>query len=390
MYKLFLPHKYIFVDPSALWAFRSVGILISLLLLNACMTPLQQVGQKHQTAAEKWHELAKYTSSNIPHFGFTVTASLEIAGSETYPEIKLTNIQLRHDEDRHSINLLNPQFEHKYLCRKGCVQLVEYDSKNGALGNTLVAEYLNKYEFELFRFHADLFVLNDVLVELAEENNNLLDDYLYYLSTKGGKFSSLADITAFLNTELTMKKFRGFLTDPQYQYSNLVFKMIADNPELTPVNRLLRQTIIEQGNQDNKLWGEDENNDPSVSWNVGTLTNDPSSDWDLTDNANQFPWQLAEVTVVGVSIWSQARALPVAVGDTVCSFTDNYFGMLKSIDPNQQMGVFIQGQAKQEKDGIISNLQKGSLFIENNTLEFLPMIENKVLSSDDIARCSIQ
>ncbi|MEP1449118.1 MAG: hypothetical protein ABJK37_23645 [Paraglaciecola sp.] len=338
------------------------SIFAFILILAACTTPIELVGERHQSAAQKWYALSQYTSSELPVYGFTVIAQLGVNNKNGQFELALQNINLQPNADHVSLDLLRPDFMQKYVCDPKCTQLVEYAGEN-----TLLSDFLELYEFELFAFYGEMYVLNSAWVKLSNENAQVLGEYLTYLSNKQDGFDSLNDFIVFLKEASTLSAYREFINDPMLRHTSLVKQFY-----LQPKSKKQTASFSD------------------ANWNEGQLTNDPTQNWDLTSEPKELEtWTTLLETNTRTSQWIAVRDLPIINGTVVCSFADSYFGVVQSVS-NKQVEVFIQGQARKNQDGLITNVTAGSLFQENANLEFLPMAENKQFIESDIAPCNIQ
>jgi hypothetical protein len=330
--------------------------------MTSCSTPVQLVGERHQLAAQKWYALSQYTSSELPNYGFTVIAQLGVNNKNGLSELALKKINLQPNANHISLDLLRPDFTQKYICNPQCTQLVEYAGEN-----TLLSEFLELYEFELFAFYGEMYVLNAAWVKLSNENAQVLSEYLIYLSNEKDGFDSLNDLIVFLKEATTLSAYRSFINDPEMRHTSLVKQYY-----LQPTSKAKTVSFID------------------ANWHEGELTNDPIQNWDLTSEPKELEtWTTPLEPNTKTSQWIGVKELPIVKGDVVCSFIDSYFGMVQSVS-TKHIEVFIQGQARKSQDGLNTNVTSGSLFQENANLEFLPMAEKKQFVKSDIALCNIQ
>ena len=355
--------------------------LVLLCLISACSTPIKIAGEKHRVAAEKWKELSNYTSSELPSFGFTVTAKLGVTTKENKTELDFSDIKLATQANQLSLDLLVPDFTGKYMCNPVCNQFTEYDTLYSVQGRTLLDRYLTQQEFKLFSFYSDMFVLNDALLTLQQENSELLYYYLNYLTLVQEDVSSLEELTAFLGEHLSIGNFRAFLSNPQAQYKSLLYKSFSKNnsnpngfSEIKPNNN----------------WNENFLTiDPSSNWNTSD-TIEPSNDWDTsTDVAEQLVWLESAARNPANSKWGVIKNRPLKVGELVCSYSENYFGMVEEASGNH-VNVFLQGQVQQYIDGTLTNYKPGILFEPVENIVFLPLAESRLFALNDVAPCDIQ
>jgi hypothetical protein len=361
------------------------SFIVMTLLLNACSTSTQIAGEDHRSAAEKWYALSQYTTSHLPTYGYSITARLETTTLNSGRSLQLTKIKLEPKADNFRLNLLKPNFIDKYICSPQCSQLIEYESEQGENGETLLATYLTQYEFELFAFYGEMFVLNDVLSNLRNENEQLLYEYLRYLTTKQREFSSLSEMTVFLKEQLTLAAFRQFINKPELRYEGLVYDFLKNNKAHITLKR------------PDEFWDSNSNSSDDDSAFISPenrkkieSNSNPSEHWNLaSESKEQLLWLAQKETQSEISMWEDAKHIPIELGTYVCSFTDNYFGMVFSVTPID-VKVLIQGQAKTHLDGMNNNLPSGSLFHNGTDIAFLPMVEKRTFSHTDVAPCTIQ
>jgi hypothetical protein len=376
------------------------SFIVMTLLLNACTTSTQIAGEDHRSAAQKWYALSQYTTSHLPTYGYSITARLETTTLNSDSGLQLTKIKLEPKADNFRLNLLKPNFMDKYICSPQCSQLIEYESEQGENGETLLATYLTQYEFELFAFYGEMFVLNDVLSSLRNENEQLLYEYLRYVSTKQDEFTSLKEMTTFLKGQLTLPAFRQFVNEPELRYEGLANHFLKNNKaHFNPKQpEELWGYVSSSSNDDSALISPDLNWNkiesalisPDENWNKIESTSNPVEHWSLaSESKEQLLWLVQKETQSEISVWEDAKHIPIELGTYVCSFTDNYFGMVFSVTPIDVI-VLIQGQANTHLDGMNNNLPIGSLFHENANIEFLPMVEKRTFLRTDIAPCAIQ
>jgi hypothetical protein len=350
------------------------------LLLEGCATPIQKAGDLHQSAAEKWYALSQYTSSQLPLYGFTVTAKLGIMTKDDQPVLVLSEINMSPRADTFRLNLLVPNFDNKYICTPQCMQLVEYTTPKGEDANTLLTRYLTLYEFELFAFYGDMFVLNDALADLNKEGGQFLQEYLSYLSNKSADFNSLREFTYYLKEELSLKAYRKFVDDPQLRYKNSVDGFLSNQ-------QTRHNDAIFKDQRPDELWSANLQDSPEALWSKGDLKEDLRQDWDI-HNVLQDMLVMSQGQSTPLR-WLEAKQEPLEVGMMVCGFDDNYFGIIKSMSLNQ-LEVFVQGQAKRSIDGTITNLVSGSLFHESAKVAFMPMTEKMSFLPTEVASCNVQ
>lgn len=360
---------------------KQVMTLLLLCLITACATPIKIAGEKHRIATEKWKALSTYTSSELPSLGFTVTAKLGVTTIENKTELDFSNIKLATQANQLSLDLLLPDFKDKYMCNPVCSHFTEYDTLYSVQGRTLLDRYLTQQEFKLFSFYSEMFVLNDALQTLQQENSELLYYYLNYLSLVQEDVSSLDELTSFLKENLSLSNYRTFIRDPQAQYKSLVNNSLSSNNS----NHNLSSGNKRKDNWSHKFFAKD----PSSNWNTFAST-EPNSQWDTSTKVpEQAVWQISSARNIANSSWNDVKNIHLKVGELVCSYRENYFGMVEETSGNQ-VNVFIQGQVQQYLDGTLTNYKPGILFEPVENIAFLPLAESRLFDLNDVAPCDIQ
>lgn len=360
---------------------KQLMTLVLMCLISACSSPLKIAGEKHRVATQKWKALSNYTSSELPNLGFTVTAKLGLTIKENKTELDFSEIKLATQANRFSLDLLTPDFKDKYMCKPMCFQFTEYESRYSEQGKTLLDRYLTQQEFKLFSFYSYMFVLNDALLTLQQENSELLYYYLDFLILVQEDVSSLEELTAFLDKHLSIDNYRAFITNPHAQYRSMVNQSFSKDNS----NPSVFAAIKPDENWNDKLLM----NDPSNNWNTSEIV-DPTNDWDTSTNvAEQQVWLKFAVRNPANSNWIVARNRPLKVGELVCSYSENYFGNVEVTSGNQ-VNVFLQGQVQQYVDGTLTNYKPGILFEPVENIVFLPLAESRLFDLQDVAPCDIQ
>jgi hypothetical protein len=386
---------------------RHSVVFMWLLTLTACTSSIQHVGEKHQTAAQKWKAMAQYASSNLPQFGFTVTADIVFLDTDGTPRFELSNIKLAKQHDQSSLDLIEPEFVQKFICNDTCVQLTEYiktEHYNDETAidlmteGTFLAKQLQHYEFELFDFYAELFVLNDVLLALEKSNKDELANYLAHIASQQQGASTLAGFVTNLQASLTLDQYLAFAEDPVLQYRHAYQRVVQNSSPILRAATQLKQ-------------------DPSNTWQAEEIMpawQDPSAAnldelqaivLDIPKEAEMQAWpaDIWHVDAIGeeqqawlslakeakvVSHWDQAKIQTIQTGSTVCSYQDNYFGIVQTIEGNR-ISLFVQGQAKHFEDGMIDDLKAGSLFNAPSGIAFIPMLDERTFERADLGLCAV-
>jgi hypothetical protein len=382
-----------------------------------CQSTLDVAGGEHKTVAEKWLELSKYAESSIDNYGVIVTARLATTVDKKF---KLTHFKINNSPSRQDINLLAPNFEHKYICSPVCSQLIEYVSFSGDDGTTLLTNYFDRHEFELFKFYGDIQLLNKQLVKLAKYDQLLLKSYLTSLAYQETSFESAKEFIQFLTTALTLSSLEHFEDNPEDLLSHFLKSYQAirgsqwrgvsqEQDEWSDITKEQDKwsVITKELNEWSAITKEQEQwADISQEQDEWTISTDiPELAWSTDPNSLPEAIWLQEkagqtFSTDGIKStnnisddeqlsWQSAKASPIKVGYNVCSYKGSFFGLVSAISSDKVM-VNVLGQAKIIIEGIVYPARDGDLFTMNEDLYFSPLSEKKQFEKSDIASCRLE
>lgn len=377
--------------------FCNILVIFLTLMVSSCQSNLEIAGDKHQTSTEKWHALAKYSSTTLAPFNLIITAKFDHSNISSKMAVRFTEVKLSNRTTPFNINLIEPSFSNKYICTPLCSQLTEYlqENNNRISDDTLLSLYFKKHEFELFQFYSDMFILGDQLERLAKENPDNLYNYLQWISKSELSANSLIAFTLLLNEKLTVEKYQDFINNPPIIYPSVETNIVAspennwlENNSIPPEVALLSQSsssIDESGTQQ-------ENPSPDDDWVAQSEIASPESTfpnelWEISPLVSENKhW--APMNNSPSKNWFEPADNKLEIKDTVCSYNENYFGIVQSIS-QEEIHVWVLGQAKIKQDDIVSNPESGELFKEKIKSIFIPINKLKTFSLSDISLCEL-
>ncbi|WP_438863458.1 hypothetical protein [Neptunicella sp.] len=416
-------------------------------VLIGCQSTLTNTGIEHRKATEKWHELAHYADSELRRYGITISAELVTKKQGDIADFSLANIRLNHTEQLNEINLLSPEFLVKYACNIDCQRINLYIPDTFHTGQTLLIRYFSDYEFELFDFYAKLMLLNKQLKKLENNNPQLLNTYLQSLVAEQQSFNRLDDFAKYLHDRLMLSSMQDFVIktknpaykidrplqsapDSKWEDEGPLVDGISAGTLIAPDEYWLSDTLLPNENWDDDTplanigWNIDVSlpekdwqsnaDSPDLLWNVNPLKEHENwatstlmadENWLVNSVMPNDSWHLLKPTVDEQLLasaelqyrlsrqysraWTVARRVYYSIGDTVCSFNDNYFGIVKGMS-DDQVTVAVLGQAKSSQDGLALDVADGSLFDENTDVYFDSLKFDQQFSRQNIARCQIE
>lgn len=335
---------------------RPLVLAFTAFTLLGCQSRLDVAGQDHALVVKKWQELANYRDRTTKNSPFTVVAKLAVNKLSGKPEYILSDIHITQEETKFELNLIRPTFEDKYICEPVCSKLNEY-FRDSQTNSTMLNQYFERHEFELFKFYGDMVLLDDSISELLTFSPNATTQYFSWLMKKEQKFQNLASITSFLKLALTKDSLIAFLNTPDDFYMELLSRS---------------QSVI----TDLNLWNLGDNNPETANWTTTPTGDEVLLSMDKT------------IKNATLSNWRMQNSKPITIGDQVCSYELNEFGIVNEII-GSKVQVKLVGKLIKILDGRQVPTQPGDIY--NNQLEqiFVPITKQAVYQSNLIGHCDI-
>jgi hypothetical protein len=331
-------------------------LLLAIFSLFGCQSRLDVVGQDHALVVKKWQELAKYTDKSTTNNPFIIVGKLAVDRQSEVHKFVLTDIHLTQEENHFELNLIRPSFDNKYICMPVCLQLTEYFSNNQD-NTTMLYRYFEQQEFELFKFYGDVVLQNDSINELLEFYPVAATQYINWLIRKEQKFQDLVSLTAFLRGALTKENIILFLNTPDDFYMDL----------LTNSQNMLNKSNV---------------------WNL----NDATAETDNWTNTATVDEAFLTLNRLGQELrmqnWLEIQDNALAIGDQVCSFEKNEFGIVSEIIGNK-VQVRLVGKLIKLVDGSQVSTRPGDIYNREIQHSFTSISRDEVYQASTIALCEI-
>ena len=369
------------------WRNKYYLIIFSLFLnvLMGCQSAQQIAGDEHKLVVDKWRALSKYAHGVLNRYNISLGTRLSVDATNEKNPFILDDFQLLHKTSALKIDLLNPSFERKIICTPECSFITEYMA-DSSINATLLKQYFDDIEFELFKFYGDLVLLEGAFKELEEINQALFPKYLLWLITENKSFNSLIGLTEYLNKSLSKSNFIEFINDPSKRYSLIEF-----DESLNPIFPFKS----DYGNSDNQELsviesnGELTNIEPEFilteqpGWQENVEAIIESEFWPETLSSNDGV--VASISSAESS-WSLLKELDVSLGDQVCSFQEESQEQIQDVvDQITMSRIYLQ----ELPDSIVKDAIPGTIFMQPLEERFSIIKQNIVFSQDAIAPCNI-
>lgn len=371
-------------------------LLLSLVIVG-CQSKLDKIGQEHAEEVMKWQELARYAGNELKYVGLTVTAGVQISQSAEGTSYSIVKVQLNSKANHTEIDLLSPELAEKFACDQDCQKLGLYDS-NFAKPETQLSSFFFEEEGRFFEFYGRLTRLNIVLADYRASSPDILEKYLALMMKRKLTFNSLSEFMDNLEEHITEGKLIAF----------------SKSGFISPVEDRLSSTFIDDLKANLPAeWkvNLDDEKMPYDNWNIDDLTPDEllytglspdglfntgvtpdelfytglTPDELFYANLKSRTVNLSDIT----SNWEQAKQNAVQVGSIACSFSDNSFGVVKTLEDNE-VTLDVIAQARLLVDGMRLHLQAGALFTSAESFYFVKGLPNQTYMLSDIATCNIE
>ena len=356
-------------------------------VVSACSSVHEKAGEEHVSALSKWAELAVYTESGLRDYPIAITAQPTLENVENVQMFVFKNIGLSRSDNPFNVDLLRPVFEGKYLCTPVCRHLLEVHHDESGTMSTLLSTYFSNHELELFEFYGALYMLNTNLEELRLINESKVSDYLTFLASQEGYFSDLKGFLSDLEDKLQAHEYINFLSGRIYQQQSAHVEHFSF-PSAPDHGWLAEEKYPESvAPEQDGLEGQESIPPESKEWQTLISTSE-AENWVSLKNIH-FDHRRGNHQLSNIDEWLLAKNISIDVGDYVCSFSDNQFGIVTKLEQqNVEVQLQLQGQVKQMHDGLISDVEQGVLFdASSNELAFVPKNELQTFSLQNLAVC---
>jgi hypothetical protein len=340
-----------------------IFLVLFFLCLTSCQSTLQKAGQSHALTFQKWQALAQYAGDSqlTNHPSIFIVGELKIDSSGKENKFILTNIKLSSKETHFQINLLHPQFESKYICAPQCLQLTEYLAQ-AAEGNTMLTRYFDEQEFELFKFYAEVFSLDEIIKEKITSSGEYFEHYVNWVINQQLNTDDITTFIVHLKRIFSDEEYASFLEKPEQVYSHLVQSATKLGLGIEP--------------SETALWS-DTNAESAPEIMLWTLTKEHNDGIELAE----------------INIEPNARIKPadtdIEPGDLVCSSVNNEFGSVVEIRGSNILLDLI-GERLNYLDGVSIAIRPSEIF-NSNIITSYKLVENgiKTYSNSQVVKCDI-
>ncbi|WP_057832181.1 hypothetical protein [Colwellia sp. TT2012] len=346
--------------------FILITAFICCLLLSGCSNtvPLEQLENKqllqslYQVNQKKWLVASSRENDLFKRYNLKVLASIEWKKRSDAQTYSFKNITLVGDDDKYTINLLNPEFSQTMACGWYCEYLDQPITQAMTLRYTMLDKIYEKEKQQLHNFYSSINRLNNNLAKLPEDKLILLPNIIKELKNKPEVFDSLADLMGFLNNYFDEVDFKNISLGKDIISTR---EIIVNNAMLDPEYDLQHRFSEPQTLQ--QLLGI-----PPLEPRPVEISND--------------------IKISVESRWLIQQKLPIYNDQFVCSYKENYFGYITNIEQNK-ITVALKGQVKEFLDGLLLNMENGLLFNKNQDISFITLEKNKIFNKTGLAPCSL-
>ncbi len=348
---------------------KNIFLLFFLTGLISCQSPEKTAQVTHKESIDKWYGLAGYAHSNLNKHSVFIAASFSLVNKHQSKQVVIKDYQITNKVSQTQVDLLKPSFKNKLVCNPKCYFFNEYFFENETMKNTVMADFFKTYEFKLFDFYSQLFLLNKKLAILERRNVDHVKIYLDALINNKTKYKTLNELSDFLNSALTLDKFIEFTNNPK--------------------NIFLANNSFGNGTE---LWLSDAPEESEI-WLSDTVKE--SENW-LDDTAKESENWLSYVPKEK-NIWSDKMRKETLInkqnqdfyiGDTVCT-PYNSAGIIVEIF-GAELSIEEFALAKVQSDGMLSAPADNFLRFKNEAYIYVPYTNEVTLLGSDVFACEVK
>lgn len=356
--------------------------IIVFFYLPGCQSPQRIAGSDHKLVVDKWNALSQYAHGVLNQYDISLGTRLSVNENNGIQAFHLSDFKFLRKTSALQIDLLAPSFNHKIICTPECSFLNEYID-DYLINATLLKQYFDEVEFELFKFYGDIVLLEGILKTLEEIDENLFAQYLRWLIAQNKGFNSLNEFTDYLNEKLSEDEFFNFINDPIKMYSLIELDKSLDvispfeNDISNRENSFIAKELLDIEPEFMFTKPNDLQEIPSVALESELWTSIEIGADGLISvfNSNDIDWQ-------------SLKGVEILIGEQVCSYEENYFGFVTEI-VGRKFLVFIVGQMKEKSDSILKSAMNGAIFSQTEEQYFSMVKQNITFMRDEIAPCNV-
>jgi hypothetical protein len=339
----------------------------------------------YQLSKVQWQQSAFRPNDIFNRYELKLMASIKWekrSDSETY---KFEKIKFSITDDPYSINLLHPQFMNKMACGWYC-EYLDQPITQPVLGQyTMLDKIYEGKKPELLNFYDSLKRLNDKLLQLKPAQLKLMPNIIAKLSIIEQEFDTLEQVTGYLNDYFDEVDFNANLNaDLSTQTDTIVF---SHQPKAISFKN--NEIKISPHKDLVSFSGSDPDAALLASFKKAEKISYKQELIAAESPINRFNTQsISPSEKTNNKLESTVDEGDFSISQFICSFQDNYFGEILSIQ-GDVINVALKGQAKKLKDGKVIDAQPGILFEENTEFSYLQLDENKNFTQNQILDCNL-
>ena len=422
----------------------SIQLLLPALLLSGCLTTAElpnpmtapDTPTLYRNNQEAWQNAALRENDLFAAYQLSIFASVGWTKRTDATTYQFTNITMAAPDDKYRINLLAPTFSQKMACGWYC-EYLDQPVMRAVLGPyTMLDKTYEGQKGALLNFYSGLTRLNQQLNSLDPVLQALMPDIFASLTATKQSFESLPHVVDFLNNYFDELDFNALLDTARQKAARStendapgIEKRTAPNTDgdllanssqglaLDPDGDLLAS--FSQG------LALDPDGDLLASFSQG-LALDPDGDLLASFSPSLSVAEMLDLTIASTSNRQKHRSempaqksnayslvssnkpsgeqstddirsntetkamqqphLMISVGQLVCSYQGNYFGIVMAIE-NKRVNLKLIGQAKRIEQGLLVDAQDGLLFLTDTDFSYFALDTQKNFDKDQVSPC---
>jgi len=343
----------------------------------------------YQLNKVQWQQNAFRPNDIFNRYELKLMASIKWEKRSDAKTYKFEKIKFSTIADPYSINLLHPQFMNKMACGWYC-EYLDQPITQPVLGQyTMLDKIYEGKKPELLNFYDSLKRLNDKLLQLKPAQLKLMPNIIAKLSIIEQEFDSLEQVTGYLNDYFDEVDFNADFNAELNADLSTQTDTIAFPNQPKAISFKNNEIKISPHKDLVSFSGSDPDAALLASFKKAEKISYKQELIAVESPINRFNTQsISSSEKTNSKLESRGDEGDFSISQFICSFQDNYFGEILSIQ-GDVINVALKGQAKKLKDGKVIDAQPGILFETNTEFSYLQIDENKSFTQNQISDCNL-
>lgn len=360
---------------------RAVLSFAVTLVLCSCALTGGQPRESHKETITKWDLLADYSTqrSILKLNAIAISGAVKaVPNSEQGTSYEITGLGLARSVNETEIDFIHPNILRAVSCKMNGELCLHFNQLTEEDSTSVLTSMFRDKEAELFYLYSNIFLVEEQIRKLHSIAPKLLKSYLIYLAKQEQRFDTIEEFVKHL--------YQTFTQEQLTQFSKNKGQFI-DNADEDPY-------LYSELPEESRYWSTEAV--AGASWNAENtevnhfIVSDTTEDQRLMSQLKTERKATNSDEYTKVRTFTERKSLPISLNSQVCSYSDNYFGVVSEFLLYDEVIVSTSGVAKTISDGIVRELEPGYLFGEATDIYIKRVRIDKVYPLSDLSVCVIE